>query len=125
MMRNRFNRHPALEHSKRYQQERQAAAHALRDPAVTAMYESAQWRELKITVRRQANGICQWPGCIYRGNCVDHRKPHKGDPALFFNLGNLWLLCKRHHDRKTATYDGGFGREVRTLQFWPMRGPQK
>jgi 5-methylcytosine-specific restriction endonuclease McrA len=124
-MRNRFNRHPALDHSQRFRQERQAAAHAARDPAVTAMYESQQWRELKAIVRREARGRCEWPQCDRAGCAVDHLTPHKGSPALFFNRGNLWLLCKVHHDRKTGRFDGGFGRAVKPLTFWPMKGPGK
>lgn len=56
---------------------------------------------------------------------VDHIKPHRlkqaidsGDPeriagarSLFWDsAGNWQSLCKRHHDVKTATEDGGFGR---------------
>lgn len=99
--------------------------HALRDPLITAMYDSAQWKELRELVRHEAGGMCQWPQCVRPGFCVDHRTPHKGAPSLFFNRSNLWLLCKTHHDRKTARFDGGFGREVKPLTFWPMRGPQR
>jgi 5-methylcytosine-specific restriction endonuclease McrA len=100
----------------------QALRHALRDPLITAMYDSREWRELRTQVRSEARGRCQWPQCTREGFCVDHRAPHKGVPSLFFDRSNLWLLCKLHHDHKTATYDGGFGREVRPL--WPMRGPR-
>lgn len=41
---------------------------------------------------------------------VDHIKPHKGDPALFWDVSNWQSLCKTHHDQKTAREDGGFGR---------------
>ena len=124
-MKNRFNRHRCLEHSNRHKAEMQAIRHALRDPVVSAMYDSPQWQTLKAQVRAEAHGRCQWPGCTSIGFCVDHRTPHKGAASLFFNRGNLWLLCKLHHDRKTATHDGGFGREVKPLQFWPMSGPRK
>jgi 5-methylcytosine-specific restriction protein A len=39
---------------------------------------------------------------------VDHKVPHRGDPALFWNVGNWQALSKRHHDRKTATQDSRF-----------------
>jgi 5-methylcytosine-specific restriction endonuclease McrA len=29
---------------------------------------------------------------------VDHKRPHKGDEALFFDPNNLQSLCKPHHD---------------------------
>lgn len=41
---------------------------------------------------------------------VDHIIPHKGDYKLFWDETNWQPLCKRHHDTKTATKDGGFGR---------------
>ena len=123
-MRNRVNRHRALERTTRYKQEQQAVRHALRDPVITAMYDSAQWRALKAVVWHESQGRCEWPQCPERGHSVDHKLPHKGSASLFFYRANLWLLCKKHHDRKTALHDGGFGREVKPL-FWPMRGPQK
>jgi len=41
---------------------------------------------------------------------VDHKMPHKGDMALFWDSGNWQSLCKSHHSEKTAREDGGFGR---------------
>lgn len=41
---------------------------------------------------------------------VDHKVPHKGDKALFWDSTNWQSLCKPCHDRKTAREDGGFGR---------------
>lgn len=43
---------------------------------------------------------------------TDHVIPHKGDLGLFWNPDNWQPLCKLHHDRKTASEDGGFGRTV-------------
>ncbi|MBN9241903.1 MAG: HNH endonuclease [Mesorhizobium sp.] len=44
---------------------------------------------------------------------VDHVIAHKGDMRLFWDRSNWQPLCKPCHDRKTATSDGGFGREGR------------
>ena len=41
---------------------------------------------------------------------VDHIIAHKGDQRLFWDTSNWQSLCKPHHDQKTATEDGGFGR---------------
>jgi 5-methylcytosine-specific restriction protein A len=41
---------------------------------------------------------------------VDHIVPHKGEKVAFWNRANWQPLCKRCHDIKTATEDGGFGR---------------
>jgi len=40
---------------------------------------------------------------------VDHVRPHKGDPALFWDHGNWQPMCWPCHSRKTAKSDGGFG----------------
>lgn len=52
------------------------------------------------------------PGSIQPATVVDHVVPHKGDEVLFWDQANWQPLCKPHHDRKTATEDGGFGRAV-------------
>ena len=122
-MKNRVHRPRVLEPSLRFQRERAARLKALRDPVISALYETPAWRALRAQVRVDAGGRCQWPHCLEAGRVVDHRTPHKGNTELFFNTGNVWLLCKRHHDRKTVLYDGGFGREVKS--FWPMSGPRK
>lgn len=40
---------------------------------------------------------------------VDHIIPHRGDPALMWDEGNLQALCHACHSKKTASEDGGFG----------------
>lgn len=37
---------------------------------------------------------------------VDHIVPHKGNLALFWDVGNWQALCKRCHSAKTAVEDG-------------------
>lgn len=41
---------------------------------------------------------------------VDHVRPHRGDPVLFWDTSNWQPLCRTHHSRKTVAVDGGFGR---------------
>ena len=52
---------------------------------------------------------CEGMGIIKPATVVDHIIPHKGDHGLFWDQGNWQPLCKRHHDIKTATEDGGWG----------------
>ncbi len=59
---------------------------------------------------RFRDGICRYPGCQTRASrCeIDHRIPHPEGPT---SGGNLWCLCKKHHQRKTfrhalPTHDG-------------------
>jgi 5-methylcytosine-specific restriction protein A len=33
---------------------------------------------------------------------VDHIKPHRGDPQLFWDVSNWQSLCVAHHNIKTA-----------------------
>lgn len=47
-------------------------------------------------------------------NILDHVKPHKGDVVLFWDVNNWQALCKRCHDKKTASEDGGFGNPTAT-----------
>lgn len=53
---------------------------------------------------------CRADHCITPATVVDHVVPHKGNMRLFWDQNNWQALCKMHHDRKTATEDGGFGR---------------
>lgn len=53
---------------------------------------------------------CLKYGIYEKATVVDHIKPHKGDGKLFWDKTNWQPLCKRCHDIKTVTEDGGFGR---------------
>lgn len=57
---------------------------------------------------------CRGRGLVVAATEVDHVTPHKGDPALFWNSGNLQGLCHTCHSRKTVADDGGLGRPPRT-----------
>jgi len=54
---------------------------------------------------------------VTNATVVDHIIPHKGDYKLMYDQNNLQSLCKYHHDVKTATEDGGFGRPVGRGRF--------
>jgi 5-methylcytosine-specific restriction protein A len=74
-------------------------------------YNTARWQMLRERVMF-AFPICQ--ECIKNERytpsmVVDHVTPHFGNPKLFWDSDNLQALCKRHHDIKTTTVDGGFG----------------
>jgi 5-methylcytosine-specific restriction protein A len=53
---------------------------------------------------------CEEEGTVEPSRVTDHIVPHKGDYKLFWDKSNWHALCKKCHDRKTATEDGGFGR---------------
>ena len=57
---------------------------------------------------------------------VDHIRPHKGDPVLFWDPTNWQSLCKPCHSKKTTTQDGGFGlqrRWTKRPKRWVICGP--
>lgn len=56
---------------------------------------------------------CRSEGRIVPATVVDHIEPHRGDRRLMWDRNNWRSLCKRCHDVKTATQDGGFGRAPR------------
>ena len=47
----------------------------------------------------QVNDRCAWPGCCSPATVVDHRTPHRGDMALFWDRTNWQPLCAQHHNR--------------------------
>lgn len=53
--------------------------------------------------------VCAAAGRTTAASVVDHIRPHRGDPALFWDRDNWQSLCAECHNRKTATQDGGFG----------------
>ncbi|HQR22639.1 MAG TPA: HNH endonuclease signature motif containing protein [Burkholderiaceae bacterium] len=73
---------------------------------------TSRWDKARGTYLR-ANPLCRYClelGRVEPATVVDHVKPHRGDQTLFWNTSNWQPLCKRCHDIKTATEDGGFGR---------------
>lgn len=82
------------------------------DPS-RALYNTAAWKRLR-KFKLARNYCCECERCAKAGRrliatVVDHRQPHRGDPALFYDLENLQSMSKACHDRKTASQDGGFG----------------
>src|SRR5262245_25320373 len=58
------------------------------------------WHNLARRFRRQ-HPLCI--GCLAVGRttlaeCVDHIRPHRGDPALMWDPANLQSACRWHHD---------------------------
>lgn len=42
--------------------------------------------------------ICAAQGRLQAAHVTDHKVPHRGDAALFWNADNWQALCKRCHD---------------------------
>jgi 5-methylcytosine-specific restriction enzyme A len=70
-------------------------------------YRTARWLALRLRILGRDHWTCQWPGChrslAGKGMAVvDHKVPHRGDEARFWDEGNLWALCKPCHDGAKA-----------------------
>lgn len=101
------------------------------------LYLDKRWHGLN-GIRRQALArdlyICCRCGCLLvtndrhdpRAAVVNHKIPHKGDPALFFDLENTESVCKQDHDaliqrEEKRGYDIGCdvdGRPVDPVHPW-------
>ena len=86
--------------------EQRAAAYNARRPSPSRTY-GHRWRKLRAAYLA-GHPLCEC-GCGYAATVVDHKRPHLGDPALLYAWDNLQAMTKPCHDRKTATFDGGFG----------------
>ena len=65
-----------------------------------AWYKTARWQRLAEAVKAAALYTCARCGsiCAGKGEAVaDHKLPHRGDPALFWDETNLWCLCTGCH----------------------------
>lgn len=69
-------------------------------------YKTAEWRKLRAKVLKRDLYTCQQTGILLIGKypaanspVVDHIKPHRGDPTLFWDENNLQAMSKGYHDR--------------------------
>ena len=67
----------------------------------------ARWRRLsKLFLLSHPLCVeCQREGRYVKATVVDHIRPHRGDPELFWDPSNWQALCKHHHDVKTRNED--------------------
>ena len=68
-------------------------------------YATSRWEKLRRKVFERDLYTCQRSGevCVGTGNdpnspVANHRIPHRGDPALFWDINNLETVTKRVHD---------------------------
>lgn len=70
-----------------------------------AWYKTRRWAQLRIEVFVRDGFVCQRSGVLCIGRhpapnspVANHRVPHKGDEALFWDIGNLETVSKLVHD---------------------------
>lgn len=99
---------PGRRFCKAHDQEYGREMRGRRDPGTT-LYGTLWRRESKAFLRDHP--YCA-DGCGGLATVVDHIRPHRGDPVLFWDKDNWQALTKRHHDAKTAREDGGGGNKA-------------
>jgi 5-methylcytosine-specific restriction endonuclease McrA len=70
-----------------------------------AWYKTKRWRDLKAEVHIRDNYTCQRTGQLCGGTypapdspVANHKRPHRGDPALFWDPANVETVSKAVHD---------------------------
>ncbi|WP_306150632.1 HNH endonuclease [Roseovarius sp. MMSF_3281] len=68
-------------------------------------YYTKRWRDLKAKIHARDGYICCQTGVLLSGRkhapdspVLDHKVPHRGDPALFWDETNLQTVSKQWHD---------------------------
>jgi 5-methylcytosine-specific restriction protein A len=83
------------------QDEKQRSRYRDRTQHWRAWYKLKRWTDLRWRVLTRDLFTCRMCGRI-EGNTsrlvCDHRAPHHGDPALFWDEANLQTLCSPCHD---------------------------
>lgn len=80
--------------------------------AYRSMYRTKRWHRLRQQVLIRDGFTCQQTGALLIGKhpapdspAVHHKRPHKGDPALFYDADNLEAVAKGWHDRHGQAED--------------------
>lgn len=97
------------EHSE--QRKRESEASRMRGTRTERGYSNAWLRASKLfLMRHPLCAECARHGIATPATEVDHIIPHRGNMKLFWDRSNWQPLCHECHSRKTAMFDGGFGR---------------
>lgn len=71
---------------------------------------TSRWEKARLVFLR-ANplcAMCDQEGRVGVATVVDHKIPHKGDQALFWDQSNWQPLCQGHHNRDKRSAEQGF-----------------
>lgn len=92
-----------------------------------ALYDTRTWQQIRLAHFRE-HPFCEMckpllvtgEGKTFKGLICDHIRPHRGDPALFFDRSNLQTLCKPHHDSTKQAEEKGRKRVQIGPDGWPV-----
>lgn len=77
----------------------------------TARGYGYRWQQARIRhlARHPLCSMCDAAGRVVLATVVDHKEPHKGDPALFWNESNWDSLCAHHHSSDKQRMEASSG----------------
>lgn len=94
------------------------------EPAYKRWYKTKRWQQLRWAVLVRCRFTCGMCGAIVsnsRNLVADHKRPHRGDEALFWDDANLWAVCKPCHDGEKQRIERGSVPRVTTgVDGWPI-----
>lgn len=73
------------------------------------LYGTARWQRMRAT-QLTAEPLCRFcldGETVTAATVADHIKPHRGDEALFWDVGNLQSLCASCHSRHKQREEHG------------------
>jgi 5-methylcytosine-specific restriction protein A len=85
------------------------------------LYFTPAWRQLRTAqlARCPFCAMCAAMGRRTPATIADHRKPHRGDAALFFDPSNLQSLCGPHHSSTKQRQEHGRPSSAVGVDGWP------
>jgi 5-methylcytosine-specific restriction enzyme A len=70
-----------------------------------AWYRTRRWADMRVAVFARDGFICQRTGQVVMGKhpapdspVANHKRPHRGNPALFWDMNNIETVAKSVHD---------------------------
>ena len=77
--------------------------------AYRRLYKTARWQRLRewVLSHEPLCRYCMEHEVVEEATVVDHIKPHKGDPQLFWDADNLQPLCAACHDGRKQIEERG------------------
>ena len=94
-------------------------------PHYDSWYKTADWQRLRYSILVRDMFTCQC-GCGHLEHdssqlVADHKIPHRGEPALFWDANNLQCLAKRCHDSGKQRFEkSGRAKPTYGADGWPI-----
>lgn len=92
-------------------------------PSAASRGYDTRWRAARTAylASRPTCVMCADHGRATAATVVDHIKPHRGDPKLFWDRSNWQALCATHHNAAKQRGERRGGQVGCDLDGWPLR----